>query len=120
MTTLTDLTINGHIITSGSTPTITGNDIAGTITITTGQQITTKNSNGTVSITGNNPIAGALALVTFSREYGFSPTISLTPTNANGASIEYYDQSSTGSFSLDSANNPQPGMLYTYVYHVEQ
>ena len=116
-----NLTVNGHIITGGSTPPtvtigsascanetvkITGNDTAGTVTITTDSDCTT---------------TGSLAIITFGKAYGSAPHITLTPTTAAAASLEYYNGSSTStSFTIDSATLPKGQTTYTYTYHVEQ
>ncbi len=115
-------TINGHVIsgnTSGSTTAatgaaadcsasglanISGNDTAGTITITT--------STGACA-------AGTLATITFANAYGNAPEVVITPKDANGASLQYYNGSATtAAFTIDTGVGATASTVYTYSYHV--
>jgi hypothetical protein len=93
---ISTLEISGHILTSGDTPSIvagtgagtgptvsvTGNDVSGTVTITTG--------------TGTTD--GLLATITFVNAYGSAPKVTLTPTSTNA--LLYYVGSSTATFTI--------------------
>ena len=115
-------TINGHVIsgnTSGSTTVvagaaadcsasglanISGNDTAGTITITT--------STGACA-------AGTLATITFADAYGSAPEVVITPKDASGASLQYYNGSATTAvFTIDTGVGATASTVYTYSYHV--
>ncbi|MDZ7785827.1 MAG: right-handed parallel beta-helix repeat-containing protein [Candidatus Saccharibacteria bacterium] len=113
------LTVNGHIVsgnTSGNTtiaaevaacttPTVdlSGNDTAGTITVTTGT--------GCAS-------TGALATITFSDAYGAAPRVTLTPGNANATVLDYYRGSSTTEFTLETNTVPSDSTEYIYDYQI--
>ncbi len=113
------LTVNGHIITGGSTPGIaanaaagtgasvgiTGNDTAGTITITT----------GTIGLA-----TGSLATITFATAYGATPVVTMSPTNASAAMFATYLTPTTASFDINAAVAPGISTTYTYTYHVVQ
>lgn len=115
------LTVNGHLVTgnsSGSTGvaagpaacttptlTITGNDTAGTVTITTGTGC---------AGTGN------LATITFAHAYTTAPTVTLTPGNPAAASLQYYRDTSTSSFGISSGTQPVSSTVYVYDYQVLQ
>lgn len=114
------ITIGGHIVTtntsgstvataqagagSGATVTLTGDDTAGTVTFTTG--------------TGTG--AGALALITFAHPYRTNPIVVLTPANAAAATLSYYYNAATDTFSIMSGSAPAASTTYTYSYHVMQ
>jgi hypothetical protein len=110
---------NGHLITSGNTPkvsalpasggssevSITGNDISGTVTITT----------------GTTPTAGDLVKITFANAYGATPRVLLTPDNSSSATIESYnDLKSTTSFDIASLKIPKASTTYQFDYYVVQ
>jgi hypothetical protein len=113
------LTINGHIVTGGSTPTIAagaaactsptvsvvGTDTAGTVTITTGT-----GCSGT----------GTMATVTFASAFAATPRVSLTPGDTNSANLKFYRTRSTGSFTVTAAATPTDATTYTFDYLVQQ
>jgi hypothetical protein len=113
------LTLNGHIITAGSVPTIAagaaacttptvsiaGNDIVGHITVTTG--------------TGCGA-GGQLATITFNAIYSATPRILLTPGSAQSANLLAYQTSATNQFILNATNAPANTTTYTFDYLVAQ
>jgi hypothetical protein len=116
------LTVNGHIITGGSTPSITagvaactsptvsvsGNDTAGKIIITTGS--------GCAS-------TGRLATITFAGAFSAVPRITLTPGTGATSDLSYFVNDATLSTSLFDINtNTQPtgATQYVWYYHVIQ
>jgi hypothetical protein len=131
MTTVGNITINGHIITSGSTPTITalaaagtnatatitGNDTAGTITITTGGQSMV---NGIAQ--GNNPTIGELVKVAFAKSYTQPPTVVITPGNQSAALLQVYVNPANNNFNISSAStsNLSSNTNYIFFYHTMQ
>jgi hypothetical protein len=113
------ITAKGHLITSGTTPvvsgltaaglgakaTITGNDISGTVTITT----------------GTSPTAGDLATIFYNSAYGVVPHVLLTPDNSNSATLNVYsDTKTTTAFNIGVVNAPKASTTYTYDYYVIQ
>lgn len=113
-----DLNVGGHFIPSGTTPTatrgpaasggsvtITGNDIAGTITITTGS--------GAVQ-------TGEMANITFHSPYTGTPKVQLTPVNIAAAGLNYYAARSTTFFTLNTITMPAAGTAYSFDYLVTQ
>jgi len=111
------LTLAGHIITAGETPTATaepgagvgatatidGNDQAGTITVTT----------------GTDPSQGILTKVTFHKPYTKVPKVILTPANAKAASLQYYADSAIDHFDLSSLTAPATETYKYYYWIVE-
>ena len=94
---------------TGSSPTVSlsGNDTAGTVTITT-------------DATGPC-IAGTLVTVTFANSYGSVPRIILSPAGTNGATLQYYNNSSTTTtFTIDTNTVPAAATTYKYNYWVAQ
>jgi len=122
--TVQNATINGHIITansSGSTTvahgaaancsgtgsaSVSGNDTAGTVTINT--------STGVCA-------PGTLATVTFANAFGVAPRVILTPTNGNGATLQYYNgTTNTTTYTIDTGSAAATSTTYIYNYHVMQ
>jgi len=114
------ITINGHIITGGAAPSITpntaactaptiavtGNDTSGTVTITTG--------------TGCS-VVGTLATVIFNSAFGAAPRIIMTPANASGANLKYYNgTSTTTAFTVDTETIPTDSTTYKFNYWAVQ
>ena len=115
-----DLTVNGHLVTGGVTPTITagsaacttpavsvsGNDTSGTITITTGSSCAT---------------IGSLATITFNVPFGSTPRIMLTAGNADSTNLRLYNGSATTtSFTVDTATIPSDATSYKFNYWAVQ
>ncbi len=113
-----DLAFGGHIIPSGSQPSvrtstaagggsasITGNDTAGTITITTG---------------GSGTAAGEMAIVTFQKAFGSTPKVQLTPVNAAASNLRYFATKSSTFFTINSSTAPSAGTVYIFDYFVVQ
>ncbi len=116
------LTLADHLITTGPTPTasagaaancttgsptitVTGNDTAGTVTVTTA---------------AGDCVASSLAQVTFAKAFGTAPVITLTPKGASGAGLQYYYDSSTTTFDIKTGTAPTAGTIYVYSYHTLQ
>lgn len=114
------MTLDGHIVTGGSPSTIAanaaactsptvsvaGDDIAGTITVTTGTSCTS---------------SGDLATITFSAPYGTVPNVTLTPVGAAAEQLGgYTDNPSMTGFSVGGANTPTPSTTYQWAYQVMQ
>ncbi|MBC7746368.1 VCBS repeat-containing protein, partial [Pedobacter sp.] len=116
----TTLTVNGHIISGGTAPTvaaaaaacttptvtISGTDTAGTVTVVTG--------------TGCSA-AGAMATVTFNTAYTNAPRITLTPRNALSAAIGSFNGTvDTTAFTLDSSVTLAGATTYVFNYIIVQ
>lgn len=113
-----NLVFGGHIVPSGTAPAarassgaaggsvvITGNDTAGTITITTG-------SGGLT--------AGELAVITFKTAFGATPKVQLTPLNAAAANLNYFATHTATFFTINSTTAPAAGTTYIFDYLVTQ
>lgn len=119
-----NLTVNGHLITAnessnttiaagagagaGATASVTGNDVAGFVTINT----------------GTGAAAGTLATVTFSSAYtgaANGPSVVISAKDTDGSTIDYFVGASVnGSFTIDSSSLPADGTSYELYYHVIQ
>lgn len=117
-----NLTVDGHLVTGGSTPTIaagaaacttptvsiSGNDTSGIITINTG-----------TGCTGG----GTLATITFASPFGAAPTVVLTPGSPISQTLgAYVDDStiSTTSFDLGTNATPLSSQTFKWNYFVVQ
>jgi hypothetical protein len=101
-----------------ATAIVTGNDTAGTVTVTVGQpaQAATKT---TPAITA--PTAGDLVELVFTKAFGNAPHILITPDDGTSVPMEVYpDQRSTTGFDISVAGTPQPNATYTFDYLVVQ
>ncbi|HET6863584.1 MAG TPA: hypothetical protein VFH37_00040 [Candidatus Saccharimonadales bacterium] len=115
LTSVTSLTVGGHIITGGPTPGVSRGGATG--------------SNGTVGISGNDTAgsisinigagapSGTLANVSFSSRYGNIPHVVITPVGV-GANFYVLNLSTTG-FSVGVASGLPPGG-FVINYIVEQ
>lgn len=117
------LTVNGHIMTGGGAPTITaglatcvsptatisGTDTAGLITVTTNSGCTN---------------SGDIAKITFNQAFTAAPRVTLTPANANSASLKTYVNSDTitpASFTIATPTSTINGStIYKWFYQVIQ
>ena len=116
------LTVNGHLITGGSTPTITagtaacttptvsvsGNDTAGLITITTGTGCAA---------------SGKMATVNFASAFASAPRVVLTAAESNAARKSYYVDSATittAGFDIDVTVSNTDTTTYKWYYHTFQ
>lgn len=114
-----DITVGGHIITAGGQPssqvltaagggatvTVTGNDTSGTILITT----------------GDAPTAGELVRFVFSKSYGASPKVLISPSNESAAGLRSYRGStSLTDFVWNSKDAPAPRTTYQFDYFITQ
>ena len=123
-TTLETVTINGKLISAGDTPTavlgatttgqgstytIEGNDIAGSITITTGTD------------TPTNPIdSGEQITVTFNTPYDDVPRIALTAKGAESAGVRYFVETTETEFIVTFLDAPGEATDYTFDYIIIQ
>lgn len=114
-----DITVGGHIITSGGEPTsqaqaaaggaasvaVDGTDTTGTITITT----------------GSSPAAGDLAKILFSKTYGQAPHVVLSPSNDKAAGLHFYKGTTNATdFMLNALDTPQANTTYKFDYFIAQ
>jgi len=117
LTTVNNILVNGHIVTAGTTPTaevqaaaganavvtITGNDTAGRIEITT----------------GTAPTADDLAKLIFHTAYTGMPEVVITPLGKGSAAAQsYVDSVADDSFMVGANGTLQPNTKYVFIYHV--
>ena len=117
-TTTNDLIITNHLISQGPTPTITALPAAGTNATAT---ITGTDLSGTITITtGANSTAGDLVNVTFNKKYGAGNLeILITPNSKNSAQLLVYpDQETISGFKSAVVNSPQANSTYIFNYLV--
>ena len=113
-----NLTVNGHIITGGSTPTIT----AGTAACTTPTvSVSGTDTAGLITITTGTGCAasGKMATVNFAS----APRVVLTAAESNAAGKSYYIDSatiSTTGFDVDVTTANSNSTTYKWYYHTFQ
>lgn len=111
LTSETTLTIGGHVVTRGNAPSVSVGSAAG--------------SNGTVSISGNDTAGtvavnmgvgagnGTLANVSFTRNYGTTPHVVITPVGMGG---NFYVNRNSSGFSINvSGALPPAGVAFDYI-----
>jgi cell division protein FtsL len=111
-----DLSIKRHIVTSGGNPgrtkgtalgsggtaSVSGSDIAGTVSIST----------------GSGPATGCFLTVSFSQSFSSAPHVVISPSNSSAANLKYYTNRSSSGFSVCTVSAPAPGTNYSYDYVV--
>lgn len=118
------LTVNGHIVTGGNVPTVTissavdsnlniaatieGNDSAGTITITTPENLATQVVNT------------KLLDIVFNKEFGSKPKVITSAEGSDSATLVTYVETAKDNFKLGIINSLQPGKTYKLNYFVVQ
>lgn len=111
-----DLNLTHHITAGGPIP---GHSTGGSVGSGGTASVSGSDSSGTITInTGSGPSAGCYVTVNFVNAFNSTPHVLVTPVGASSATINYYVNRSTGSFSLCSANNPASGTSYVYDYFV--
>lgn len=91
---------NGTALGSGGTASVSGSDTAGSITINT----------------GNSPSSGCFITVNFSSRFHTTPHIVVTPVGSTAASLNYYINRSTSSFSVCSTNAASSHRTFGFDY----
>lgn len=111
-----DIQLNRHIDAGGSTPSksdgnnlgsggtvsVSGTDIAGTITINT----------------GGGPSSGCFITVNFANRYNGTPHVVVSPVGAGGAGLNYYVTRTSSNFSLCTTNSPPAATSFSFDYIV--
>ncbi len=95
---------SGTAVGSGGTVSVSGNDIAGTVTINT----------------GGSPPAGFFATINFVSAYNSTPNVQITPVGSSGAGLNYYVTRDTNGFRIGTTNTPASGTTYTFDYFITE
>ncbi len=94
---------SGTAVGSGGTVSISGNDIAGTVTINT----------------GGGPPAGILANISFVNAYNSTPNVQITPVGSSTAlDLSYYITRTTNGFSIGTVTLPTASTTYIFDYFI--
>lgn len=113
-----NINFGGHLLPGGATPnavastsaaggsvSVSGNDTAGTITITMG--------NGTL-------VAGEFAIINFRTRFATTPKVQLTPVNSPASALNYFATRSAGFFTVNTSSPPAASTSYVFDYLVTQ
>lgn len=113
-----DVIFSGHIVPNGTAPavrasvaaangtaTVSGNDTAGTVIITTGHGVM-------------NP--GEVAIITFRTPFSTTPKVQLTPLNEASSKVNYYVTRSATFFTVDTGSALSADTQYAFDYLVTQ
>jgi cytoskeletal protein CcmA (bactofilin family) len=95
-------TANGSVLGSGGSSSINGSDVAGTVSINT----------------GNNPAAGCFVRVNFQQTYSNPPHVVISPIGAAAGQIQDYVERNNSGFSICSANVAPANQAFAYDYFV--
>jgi len=90
----------GIALGSGGTASVSGSDTSGSIAINT----------------GNSPGAGCFATINFTRAYNGTPHVVVTPIGAAAASLDFYVNRSTSSFSVCTTSPAAGGQSFGFDY----
>jgi len=91
---------NGVALGSGGTVSVSGSDIAGTITINT----------------GSSPSVGCFVTLTFATRFNATPHILLTPVGSTAADLNFYITRNTSTMSVCTTSIPPAGTTIVYDY----
>jgi len=94
----------GTAVGSGGTVSISGNDVAGTVTVNT----------------GGSPPAGEFARITFRNAYNTTPNVQLTPANSNSGGLNYYVTRTASRFTVNTAGVPNASTTYVFDYFIAE
>lgn len=111
-----NLNLNNHIRAAGPTPgrsqggavggggstSLSGSDIAGTLTVNT----------------GSSPSAGCFATINFVQRFSGTPRVIITPVGVTAASVNYYVDRNANGFSICAANGAPAGRSFSFDYFV--
>lgn len=112
------LTVSGHLLTSGSTPTRSCGNIGSSGTCS----ISGNDSAGTVNVnTGGGGASGTLIYVTFSRAYARTPHVVVSPVGSlDGSAGSVYVTRTTSGFSIGISGSVPASRTYEFDYIIEQ
>lgn len=115
------ITVDGHLITGGSTPTYTAGVAACTTPTIT---VSGNDTSGTISVlAGSACTSGNILTINFASKFGFSPHVVITPGSSLASGLNaYVDDStiSTSGFAIGTSATPVSGDTYTWNYFVVQ
>lgn len=94
--------VKGTALGSGGTANISGNDIAGTVTINT----------------GGGPPAGIFATINFTRGYNSTPNVQITPVGSAAGSLNYYVERTSSNFRIGTSNSPPGASTFRFDYFI--
>lgn len=111
-----DLALSHHVDTGGGVPgSSRGPAVGGAGTAT----VSGSDTAGSISIhTGNNPSSGCYITIFFNNSYGNTPHVVISPVGLGAATLQYYVNRSTTSFSVCSANAASAGSSFGFDYVV--
>lgn len=114
-----NLTVAGHFITGGDTPTTTIQAAAGTGASCT---ISGNDSSGTITITAGNDSfsAGAICVITFSEAFDSAPRPVLSSADEDSAQMTPYVHATTSEMTLGFTNAPTASQEYQFNYWAPQ
>ncbi len=108
------LNIGGHVITYGSTPSVSAGNVGSNGTVS----ISGNDSAGTVAVNvGAGGASGTVVHITFASKYSNTPHVVITPIGANISNGFYVNRSATG-FSIGTGSLSPGGYAFDYI--VEQ
>lgn len=116
-----DLTLDGHFITSGSTPTYTAGAAACTSPTIS---VSGNDTSGTISVqAGSSCTSGDILTVNFATKFGANPHVIITPGGSSAAGLNAYVDDgaiSQNGFALGTTATPATGTTYLWNYFVVQ
>ncbi|MGB4761892.1 MAG: hypothetical protein WBP12_00880 [Candidatus Saccharimonas sp.] len=95
-------TMNGSVVGSGGTVSISGSDTSGTISINS----------------GNNPTAGCFARIAFAQAFTRPPHVLVSPVGSAAGQTQFYVDRDTTGFSICSVNAAQANQVFAFDYFV--
>ncbi|HSX35661.1 MAG TPA: hypothetical protein VLH84_01865 [Patescibacteria group bacterium] len=111
-----DLNLTHHVVAGGNIPSATrGVAVGGGGTV----NLTGSDTSGSITVnTGSAPPPGCFITVTFSKKFAGTPHVVVTPVGSDAASLQYYIDRTTASFTVCTANSAPVGTSFGFDYIV--
>lgn len=95
-------TVNGGVVGSGGSLSVSGSDTSGTINVNT----------------GNNPTAGCFGRINFIQGYTATPKVIVSPVGSGAGQTQFYVERNTSGFNICSTNAPPANAAFSYDFFV--
>lgn len=95
-------TVNGGVVGSGGSLSVSGSDTSGTINVNT----------------GNNPTAGCFGRINFIQAYTAIPKVIVSPIGSGAGQTQFYVERNTSGFNICSTNAPPANAAFSYDFFV--
>lgn len=113
-----NINLGGHLVPSGAVPGVTASTAAGNGTAT----VSGNDTAGTITITtGSGPLSpGELVILNFTNKFSATPKAQLTAINGPAADMHVYATRSTSLLTIQTTTTAAPNTTYVFDYFISQ